>query len=91
MWISIFYVKMCIGDNMAKNEVRTVTVKLSDNTMRKMNEYFEDKKRDVTPPYAVFQAKEADTMVTLYQSGKAVFQGISADIDAIFGLRLKKA
>lgn len=82
---------MCIGDNMAKNEVSTVTVKLSDNTMRKMNEYFEDKKRDVTPPYAVFQAKEADTMVTLYQSGKAVFQGISADIDANIWIETEKS
>ena len=47
-----------------------------------MIEYFQDKKRPKTPPYAVFQADEADTVVTLYESGKAVFQGISADIDA---------
>ena len=65
-----------------KNNVKTITLKLSDNTMEKMKEYFEDKKRDKTPPYAYFQANEADTTVTLYQSGKAVFQGISADIDA---------
>lgn len=73
-----------------KNSVRTITVKLSDNTMEKMSEYFEDKKREVTPPYAVFQAKEADTMVTLYQSGKAVFQGISADIDANIWIETEK-
>ena len=65
-----------------KEKTKTITVKLSPNTMDKMNEYFEDKKRIKTPPYAVFQADEADTVVTLYQSGKAVFQGISADIDA---------
>lgn len=60
----------------------TITLKVSENTKEKMVEYFEDKKRAKTPPYAVFQADEADTVVTLYNSGKAVFQGISADIDA---------
>jgi ribonuclease HIII len=47
-----------------------------------MIEYFEDKKRPKTPDYAIFQADEADTVITLYNSGKAVFQGVSADIDA---------
>lgn len=60
----------------------TITLKVSDNTKKKMIEYFEDKRREKTPQYAVFQADEADTVVTLYESGKAVFQGISADIDA---------
>ena len=60
----------------------TITLKVSENTKEKMIEYFEDKKRMKTPPYAIFQADEADTVVTLYNSGKAVFQGISADIDA---------
>jgi len=75
---------------MAKNEVRTITLKVSNNTKEKMVEYFADKKRDKTPPYAVFQAKEADTMVTLYESGKAVFQGISADIDANIWMETEK-
>ena len=60
----------------------TITLKISENTKEKMIEYFQDKKRVKTPPYAVFQADEADTVVTLYESGKVVFQGISADIDA---------
>lgn len=60
----------------------TITLKVSENTREKMVEYFQDKKRMKTPPYAVFQADEADTVVTLYESGKVVFQGISADIDA---------
>lgn len=59
-----------------------ITLKVSKNTQEKMIEYFQDKKRPKTPPYAVFQADEADTVVTLYESGKVVFQGISADIDA---------
>ena len=75
---------------MKKEPVKTITLKVSDNTMEKMNEYFEDKKRLKTPPYAVFQADEADTVVTLYQSGKAVFQGISADIDANLWSQMEK-
>ena len=65
-----------------KNKVITKVLKVSDETKEKMIEYFSDKKREKTPPYAIFQADEADTVVTLYNSGKVVFQGISADIDA---------
>jgi ribonuclease HIII len=61
---------------------KTIVYKISDNTMKEMVDYFEEKKRDKTPPYAVFQADDADTVVTLYESGKVVFQGVSADIDA---------
>lgn len=60
----------------------TITVKVSENTKKEMIEFFEDFKRPKTPAYAVFQADDADTVVTLYESGKAVFQGISADISA---------
>ena len=75
---------------MKKEPVKTITLKVSENTMNKMNEYFENKKRLKTPPYAVFQADEADTVVTLYQSGKVVFQGISADIDANLWSQMEK-
>lgn len=60
----------------------TITVKVSENTMKEMNEFFEDFKRPKTPAYAVFQADDADCVVTVYESGKAVFQGMSADISA---------
>lgn len=59
-----------------------VVFKISDNTKQKMVEYYEDKKRDKTPPYTVFQAEEGGTIITLYESGKVMFQGISADVDA---------
>ena len=81
---------MFTGENMKKEKTKTITLKLSENTMNKMSEYFEDKKRPKTPPYAVFQADEADTVVTLYNSGKAVFQGISADIDANLWSQMEK-
>lgn len=75
---------------MKKNPTKTITLKVSDNTKEKMVEYFEDKKRMKTPAYAVFQADEADTVVTLYESGKVVFQGISADIDASMWSQMEK-
>jgi len=61
---------------------QTIVFEVSDNIKEKMTDYYADLKRDKTPPYAVFQAIEADTIVTLYESGKVMFQGISADIDA---------
>lgn len=69
----------------------TITLKISKNTQAKMIEYFEDKKRPKTPAYAVFQADEADTVVTLYESGKVVFQGISADIDAAMWKQMEQS
>ena len=59
-----------------------VVFKISDNTKDKMIEYYEDKKREKTPPYSVFQAEEGGTIITLYESNKVMFQGISADVDA---------
>ena len=56
-----------------------------------MIDYYFDKKRDKTPPYAIFQADEADTNITLYESGKVMFQGISADIDANMWKDLEKS
>ena len=47
-----------------------------------MADFYKDMKRDKTPPYAIFQADTGDTIVTLYESGKAMFQGVSADIEA---------
>ncbi|MBR3660980.1 MAG: ribonuclease HIII [Bacilli bacterium] len=58
----------------------TITVKTSEKTKEMMQEYYEDLKKDKTPPYAVFQAIDGDTVVTLYESGKCVFQGKDADL-----------
>lgn len=59
-----------------------VVIKVNEETKQKMIEYYKDKKREKTPPYAIFQAEELDTIITLYESGKAMFQGVSADVDA---------
>lgn len=68
----------------------TITLKISENTKEKMKEFYQDTMRPKTPPYAVFQADSEDTVVTLYESGKAVFQGISADIDAAMWRQVEK-
>ena len=59
-----------------------VVIKVSDETKKKLIDYYKDKKRDKQIPYAIFQAEEEDTVITLYESGKVMFQGVSADVDA---------
>lgn len=68
----------------------TIVFKVSDNLKNKIIEYYKDLRKDKTPPYAIFQAVEADTTITLYESGKIMFQGTSADIDANIWIDLEK-
>ena len=60
----------------------TKVIRVDDETKKLMNNFYQDMKREKTPPYAIFQADTGDTIVTLYQSGKAMFQGVSADIES---------
>lgn len=60
----------------------TISFQVSKNTQEELIQYFQYTKREKTPAYAVFQADSEDTVVTLYTSGKVVFQGRSADVDA---------
>ena len=57
-------------------------IKVSDKTKAKMIEYYKDKVKDKKIPYVVFQAVDLDTTITMYESGKVMFQGKSADVDA---------
>lgn len=59
-----------------------VVIKVNDDVKKKMIEYYKDKMRDKKIPYVVFQAEEEDTVITMYESGKVMFQGKSADVDA---------
>ncbi len=68
----------------------TKVIRVDNETKKLMNEFYKDMKRDKTPPYAVFQADTGDTIVTLYESGKAMFQGVSADIEAEMWESIKK-
>ena len=62
-------------------EQKTIVFKVSDNIKDKMIDYYKDM---VTgkPPYSIFQVKDYDCVTTLYESGKVMFQGIGADIEA---------
>ncbi len=67
-----------------------VVIKVNDEIKEKMIEYYKDKRRDKVIPYVVFQAEEEDTVITMYESGKVMFQGTSADVDAsMWGVALE--
>ncbi len=68
----------------------TIVFKISDNLKDKVIKYYQNKVKEKTPPYAIFQAMEGDTTITLYESGKLMFQGTSADIDANLWIDLEK-
>ena len=63
-------------------------IRVSDQTKEKIMKYYEDKKRDKVIPYVVFQAQDGDTVVTMYVSGKIMFQGTSADVDSAMWLEM---
>ena len=63
---------------------QTIVFKVSDNIKEMMIKHYEDMKCDKTPPYAIFQVKDFDCVTTLYESGKVMFQGIGADIEASY-------
>ena len=67
-----------------------ITLKCSNKTKEMMTEFYLDMKRIKTPQYAVFQADDGDTVVTLYESGKAVFQGNDADIASEYWIETEK-
>ena len=68
----------------------TITFKVSKNTIEEMKEFLQDTIREKTPPYAVFQADDCDTVITVYESGKAVFQGKDADLSSQFWIEREK-
>lgn len=71
-------------------KVITKVLNVGEKTKEMMIEYFEELKRDKTPPYALFQADDGETVVTMYQSGKVVFQGRDADLAADFWIETEK-
>ena len=73
-----------------KSPVVTKVLVVSDKTKEMMLDYFEEFKRDKTPQYALLQADDGDTVVTVYESGKAVFQGRDADLAADFWIETEK-
>lgn len=68
----------------------TKVIRVDKETAKLMEEFYKDMLRDKTPPYSIFQADTGDTIVTLYTSLKAMFQGVSADIEAGMWENIKK-
>ncbi len=80
--IFYYFTKTTLNDKIIMVIYMNVVIKVSDETKEKMIDYYKDKVREKTPPYAVFQAQEEDTIITLYTSGKCMFQGVTAYVDA---------
>ena len=63
---------------------QTIVFKISDNLKEEMIDFYSDRTLEKKPPYSVFQVKDFDCVITLYESGKVMFQGIGADIEASY-------
>lgn len=63
---------------------QTIVFKISDNLKNDVIEFYSDRTIPNPPPYSVFQVKDYDCVITLYESGKLMFQGIGADIEASY-------
>lgn len=73
---------------MQKNNV--ISFVASKKTQEMMSEELNWCMRDKTPEYAKWQAKDGDTVITLYESGKVVFQGKDADLSSDFWITTEK-
>ena len=67
-----------------------VVFKLSENLQKKFIKFYEPFKCEKNPPYSIFQAKNYDVTITLYESGKVMFQGIGADIESSIWIDAEK-
>lgn len=68
----------------------TIVFKISENLKPSIIKFYQTFFQEKCPPYAVFQAKTNDTTITLYESGKIMFQGLTADIEAAIWIDLEK-
>lgn len=68
----------------------TIVFKVSDNLKKEIIEFYQDRVIDKKPPYSVFQVKDFDCVTTLYESGKIMFQGIAADIEASYWIERER-
>lgn len=57
----------------------TVVLKADEALKAKLKMFYQDDLCEKTPQYAIFQAKADDCTITLYQSGKLMFQGKRAE------------
>lgn len=69
---------------------KIIVFKISDNLKKEIIEFYQDRAIDKKPPYSVFQVKDIDCVTTLYESGKIMFQGIAADIEASYWIERER-
>jgi len=69
---------------------QTIVFKVSDNLKNEMIDFYKDRFIDKKPPYSVFQVRDYDCVITLYESGKVMFQGIGADIEASYWTEMER-
>lgn len=79
-----------IYDRINLGDVMNIVFKVSDNVKEELCKFYKDYMKPVAPQYTVFQAICEDTVVTLYESGKVMFQGMSADVDAKLWIDMEK-
>lgn len=72
------------------NKSNVISFKVSEKTQKLMTDELSWCMRDKTPQYAKWQAKDGDTVITLYESGKVVFQGTDADLASDFWIQTEK-
>lgn len=58
------------------------TIKPTDNVINDIITFYTPYKKEKTPNYAVISASYNDTTITVYTSGKVLFQGKNADTEA---------
>lgn len=59
-----------------------VVLKLSKSEINEMKKYYQKEKIDTNIPYTDFVAKKNQTTITIYTSGKVMFQGLNAQQEA---------
>lgn len=57
-------------------------IQLDSTTIEKMQYFYKDNFKDTFPPHSIFSAVSNDVTITVYKSGKALFQGKNADEEA---------
>ena len=72
------------------NKQQTIVFKISDNMKNDIIDFYSDRFAEKKPPYSVFQVKDYDCTITLYESGKIMFQGLGADIEASYWTEMER-
>lgn len=67
-----------------------VVFKLDNKLHSKLMNFYKAYEMPKKPPYSKFQAKNYDVTITLYESGKVMFQGIGADIESSIWITMQE-